>query len=520
MVDAVLEPPSPQSSALAECPGVLCSLLPTTSGEVRGASQWGQIPEPAAGTGPTHPCRVAVMPGLASTPPTPRICARIDRTSRSAVGTGAVPAAGRGVRCGKRDRGAGSPRAARGAARSGRRGLGPCPTPYSYALTQALPRHQQTRPSGLSDSVDRDAERWLLSPMANSAWTEQRLLRMIEEQIRETSNLDYKRSAALARTDVSKNELSKDVSAFANAGGGTLIYGIAEDAKRHVPERLDEGIDPSVITKEWLDDVISSSIHRKIDGVRIHVVPLTAERAGRVSYVVEIPQSLRAPHMASDHRHYKRYNFKSEPMEEYEVRDVARRGIAPQLRVRSTFGNIKPGNAFSGELPRADLHIGLANHGSEAASVARVELSIDARAAVIGGPTPWRQVPTMAHVSSLGALAAREYAFNWGGPDAFPVFEGSPAHVTTLIVEPLLDAGFGPFLMWWRVLAPKSMPSEGVTWFGWGRPSGAMFAVHDLQEGELPKLADIPWQPTDYDALAAAGKLTILQDVQRYRDLK
>jgi len=168
--------------------------------------------------------------------------------------------------------------------------------------------------------------------MADSAWTEERLLRMIEEQIRETSELDYKRSAALARTDVSKNELSKDVSAFANAGGGTLIYGIAEDEKRHVPERLDDGIDPSIITKEWLEDVISSSIHRKIDGVRIHVVPLTAGRVGRVSYVVEVPQSMRAPHMASDHKYYKRHNFKSEPMEEYEVRDVARRGIAPQLR--------------------------------------------------------------------------------------------------------------------------------------------------------------------------------------------
>lgn len=356
--------------------------------------------------------------------------------------------------------------------------------------------------------------------MAEATWTEQRLLRMIEEQIRETSDLDYKRSAALARTDSSKNDLSKDVSAFANAGGGTLIYGIAEDNKRHVPESLDEGIDPSIITKEWLEDVISSSIHRKIDGIGIHIVPLTGERVGRVSYVVEVPQSLRAPHMASDHKYYKRYNFKSEPMEEYEVRDVARRSLAPHLRVRTTFSNVNPGNAFKGELPRVDLHIALWNHGTEPASAARVELSVDARAAVIGGgAVPWREAPKMAHLSSSGVLAARRYAFNWGGPSAFPVFEGSPAQVTTLTVEALLDAGVGPFLIWWRVLAPKASPSEGVTWFGWG-VSGATFAVHDLQEGELSQLANIPWQPTDNEAFAAAAKLAFLQDVPRYRDLK
>jgi len=354
--------------------------------------------------------------------------------------------------------------------------------------------------------------------MPDVAWTEERLLRMIDEQIRESSQLDYKRSAALARTDASKNELSKDVSSFANAGGGTLIYGIAEDNKRHVPERLDEGIDPSVITKEWLDDVISSSIQRRIENVRIHVVPLSGQRAGRVAYVIEVPQSFRG-HQASDNKYYKRHNFKAEPMEDYEVRDVMRRGFAPQLRVRATIGTVTPGNAMKGEVPRAELHINLWNYGSEPASAARVELSLDARTAIVGGPGPWRQAQVMAHASPKGVLAAREYAFNWGGPNAFPVFEGSPVIVTNLVIEPLLDAGIGPFLFWWRVLAPKAPPTEGVTSFGWRLPAGASFFVHDLQEGELLQLSDIPWHPTDHEALRAAGQLAIRQDLPRFRDL-
>jgi len=35
----------------------------------------------------------------------------------------------------------------------------------------------------------------------------------------------------------------------------------------------------------------------------------------------------RAPHQAYDHRYYKRYNFQSIPMEDYEVRDLMRRSI-------------------------------------------------------------------------------------------------------------------------------------------------------------------------------------------------
>src|SRR5882672_2349195 len=77
---------------------------------------------------------------------------------------------------------------------------------------------------------------------------------------------------------------------FANAGGGTIIYGIAED-EAHEAERVD-GVDPKEISKEWLDDIISSRIQRRIDGVKIHVVDLSGDHAGRVAYVVEVPQSM------------------------------------------------------------------------------------------------------------------------------------------------------------------------------------------------------------------------------------
>lgn len=80
-----------------------------------------------------------------------------------------------------------------------------------------------------------------------------------------------------------------------------------------------------MITKEWLEQVINSAIQRRIEGVRVKQIALTSTHPGRVAYAVLAPQSPRAPHQASDKRFYKRSNFESRPMQEYEVREIANR---------------------------------------------------------------------------------------------------------------------------------------------------------------------------------------------------
>ncbi len=162
-------------------------------------------------------------------------------------------------------------------------------------------------------------------------WEEKDLLELISARTQESINLDYKACDALGTSDGKKNEISKDVSAIANSAGGTIVYGLLEDG--HVPTQIDCGFDPQRISKEWLEQVINSRIHRRIDGIKIKQVNLAEKAPGKVSYIVCIPQSLRAPHQAADKRFYKRFNFESVPMEEYEIRDVAHRRDAPDLRV-------------------------------------------------------------------------------------------------------------------------------------------------------------------------------------------
>ncbi|CAE6724717.1 hypothetical protein R69658_01529 [Paraburkholderia aspalathi] len=170
-------------------------------------------------------------------------------------------------------------------------------------------------------------------------WTESDLLQLIELGVQESVQLDYKRCDALQRSDGKKNEISKDVSALANAAGGTIVYGIIENG--HLPRALDLGFDPSEITREWLEQIINSRIQRRIDGVRINQVALPQSAPGRVAYVVFVPQSAMAPHQASDKRFYKRFNFESVPMEEYEIRDVGGRSSAPDICANFVFSSGK-----------------------------------------------------------------------------------------------------------------------------------------------------------------------------------
>lgn len=157
-------------------------------------------------------------------------------------------------------------------------------------------------------------------------WDEAYLQELIRIEEQEGLRLDYKASAALDKTDSKKNDISKDVSAFANSEGGFLVYGMLED--KHVPTAIDVGVNRNLITKEWLESVVKSRISPIIDDLTVKQVALPSKGQNQVAYVVEIVQATsRAPHQAYDHRYYKRYNFESTPMEDYEVRDLMRRSI-------------------------------------------------------------------------------------------------------------------------------------------------------------------------------------------------
>jgi hypothetical protein len=162
----------------------------------------------------------------------------------------------------------------------------------------------------------------------DGTWSEQRLQQLISDGIEENHELEYKAAAALRRE--ATTEITKDVSAFANSTGGTLIYGIAEFSdRRHLPERIDP-ISRAQISREWLEHV-TRGVRPRIAELRITPVPLS-HSSDSVAYVLQIPQGATA-HQASDCRYYRRYNFEATMMLDHEVRDVMNRKGQPRLRI-------------------------------------------------------------------------------------------------------------------------------------------------------------------------------------------
>lgn len=161
---------------------------------------------------------------------------------------------------------------------------------------------------------------------ASFEWDEQDLLDLIEIGARESNVLEFKSCAALGKGK--GLEVAKDVSAFANAGGGTIVYGVIENRDTHTAERLDQGYDPNDISELWLEQVIDSNIQQRLENVVIRPISLDQTSPGKVAYVVWVPASNRAPHMVN-HRYHKRRNFSVVEMEEDEVRDRYRREAFP-----------------------------------------------------------------------------------------------------------------------------------------------------------------------------------------------
>ena len=191
-------------------------------------------------------------------------------------------------------------------------------------------------------------------PMPTHPSTIAEVQAIVDGKLFETVHLEFKASDALNSPKVA--EIAKDVSAFANSDGGTIIYGIAE--RNHQADQIDAGVDVTIHNREWLENVIQSNVSPRLDGVLIEEIAIASNRA---VMVVHVPRSDRGPHQAN-FRYYKRFNFKCEPMEDYEIRDVRNRltSLPPLISIRI---DISQGSLFEfcienvGDVPALDIQI-------------------------------------------------------------------------------------------------------------------------------------------------------------------
>ena len=155
---------------------------------------------------------------------------------------------------------------------------------------------------------------------------------MIDGHAEEGVHLEFKRADALSQEKADK--ITKSFSAFSNSDGGLIIYGVAE--KEHVVSEF-SFVDGNKITTEHISQ-FARYVQPSIDGLKVFPIRKDGDLSKSI-YVVQVPRSDKAPHMAKDHRYYKRNSVESIPMEDFDVKDVMSRIHHPKLGIFGCFLN-------------------------------------------------------------------------------------------------------------------------------------------------------------------------------------
>lgn len=243
--------------------------------------------------------------------------------------------------------------------------------------------------------------------MTVETWTQADLERLIGQE--ESSNLEFKRVAALDNTDGKKSELVKDVVALANAAGGTIVYGIVE-GDGGVAAALDVGTKTDPL---WIEQVLDSNIEPRIAGV---IVARIALETGGHAIAIEVPQATSlAPHQSTrEHRYYRRYGRKVLAMLDHEVRDLMRRGQVPHLHVMMFLTHLD-GDRFR-------ISVALGNKSPAPAEYGIVKVGVDLRL------KPPAALDGFEAISGSMSANGKEgpiwiYVRNFIPPDHLPIFK-------------------------------------------------------------------------------------------------
>ena len=148
-------------------------------------------------------------------------------------------------------------------------------------------------------------------------WTTEDVTDVLASRPREGRGIDYKRELSISRGDDVKDFLA-DVSAFANASGGVILFGIEEE-NGEPTACIGIEIDDSDATIRRVESIITDNLDPALRGCHCDVITI---EDGKKVLVLRIPQSPAAPHMIKkgSPKFYTRGAAGNVPMDTYDLR--------------------------------------------------------------------------------------------------------------------------------------------------------------------------------------------------------
>lgn len=180
--------------------------------------------------------------------------------------------------------------------------------------------------------------------------TQTHLEQLITEHLQEGPHVDFKRQLPAAWDNAAKHELFADVSAFANAGGGDLIYGLDEDADGQAASIVPLGENPDE-TMRRLADFLLTGVEPRMPGVQVQAVPVAVHGRAGSAFIIRVPQSWAGPHrVRTNFKFHIREGNRKRELDVPEIRGLFLRSESQTQRVRD-FRTERLGKIIAGETP-------------------------------------------------------------------------------------------------------------------------------------------------------------------------
>ncbi|WP_438391197.1 AlbA family DNA-binding domain-containing protein [Caballeronia sp. DA-9] len=165
-------------------------------------------------------------------------------------------------------------------------------------------------------------------------------IQAIRDVATESVSLEFKAGAKLDNmNDRARMDLIADVTAFANAGGGALIYGLGEirrDGKSHAGDI--SPVQDARMTQDRLREIIVSNTDPVL---RCFTITYIAAGGGSI-FVVKVEEGDTAYQNGCDRRYYGRIDASAQPMHGFAIRDLMNRRTRPH--VTASFRKITRGD--------------------------------------------------------------------------------------------------------------------------------------------------------------------------------